>query len=594
MNNPHLFFIGVAFSILAACDSTYDEELNQATEQNKAYLVYESAQSLIAIDPRTPLQPITIEPTNNTLSGILLTNNLNNTDNDNELSQQVNDTLIYARDGKIWRTDLTLGKTLTIERVSSEDGAYDVCYAGIISIPQKPFYYYSVPGSDQICFSTASSNISGGNFAVISDDVVKWTALDADAMTPPESGDISPYIITSADSVLFFGTREHLPLEINGLLKLDNSGSLLWYEGKNFATPAYTVAKNVIDFESTAIQYKNAAYIIVDGNLYRYEAKDPALGESLYKMQTQRFSTRAWDRYSPGTQYLIDGSNLLVLDTTKPASPAVLKHSELFSEEARILGTTPGHVILSKPLADGFTTYSVSKQNGEVLELFNVAKNPVQFEPAAFVDQEFIYYSDPINSLSGFVSADGKVKTVLPDMLIIDRIRNPFGGRGRSQPDYSHLLLANSTLAANIEVITFNTQSKSIENTLGVLPKSVLDTRLSSTLPNNGYFLLKAYVDTGWEIFFADLHRDDSLLQLTYNDTTENLLRGYPSPPSPPPPAPLPTPIPVPTPIPTPPPPVIPSPGGGQVPGGPVPVVPPPSPGSGSMGGSGSSGPPPL
>jgi hypothetical protein len=571
---------------LAACDSSSDEDLNQAIEQHKAYLVYESAQSLIAIDPQAPQQPITIEPTNNTLSGVLLTNNIINADNDNEVSPLVNDTLIYARDGKIWRTKLTLDKTLTVERISSEDSAYNICVADIISVRQKPIYHYLLPGLDQVCFAMPASQNSVEDFPIVSDHVAKWTPLDADAVTPPQSGGTSPYITMSGNSVLFFDSTEPPQLEISGLLKLDNTGALLWYEGKNFDSPACTVADNIIDFESTFIRNNNVAYIIVDGNLYRYQAKDLALGESLYEMQTQRFSTRASDLYSPGTQYLIDGPNLLVLDTTKSAPPTLLAHNELFSEGIRLLGTTPDHVILFKQLADSSTAYSVSKQNGHILELFTVAKNPAQYEPQAFVDQGFVYYTDPINSLSGFVSADGKVKTVLPDMLIIDRIRNPFVGR--SQPDYSHLLLAKVSSVANIEAVTFNIQNKSIERRLGVLPKSVLDTHPLSTLPSNGYFLFKAYVGTGWEIFFADLHRDNSLLQLTDNDITENLLRGYPSPP--PAPAQLPTPAPMPTPIPTPPPPATSPPGSGPIPAGPAPALPSPLPGSGSMGGG---GPPP-
>ncbi len=582
MNNHILNFIGITFFVLAACDSSSDDEFNHTIEQNKTYLVYESAQSLIAIDPQAPQHPITIEPTNNTLSGIRIANNLINVANIGEVSLRVNDTLVYARDGKIWRTSLDLDRTPTIERISSEDGAYNVCYANIISALQKPIYYYSLPGADQVCFATPSADNSGENLPIIPDEVARWTPLDADAMTPPESGGISRYTISPGNSVLFFDTSEYFRLEISGLLKLDNSGALLWYEGRNFTTPAYTVASNVIDFESTFIEYKNAAYIIVNGNLYRYQAKDSALGESLYEMQTPGFSTDTADRYAPGIKYLIDGANLLALDITKSTPAVLLAHNELFSEGVRLLGTTPHHVIFFKQLADGFTMYSVGKQNSEILELFTVAKTLAQYGPEAYIDQEFIYYTDRINSLSGFVSADGKVKSTLPDMLIIDRISNPVVGS--SQPYYSHLLLAKVTSATTVEVVSFGTQSKSIERALGILPKSVLDMRSSSSLPNNGYFLLSAYVDTGWEVFFADLHQDDSLRQLTYNDITEKLFTDYSIlQPQPLPPTPAPTPTPVPTPVPTPTP--SPTPMPNPTPTSSPTPIPPPLPGHGGLGG---------
>ncbi|WP_455209722.1 hypothetical protein [Kaarinaea lacus] len=456
MNIRYLYFIPIAFIALVACDSSDDEELNQIFTENTTYLVYESAQSLVAIDPRAPQQPLTIEPTNNSLSGIRIADNLIKVSDD--VSLIVNDSLAYAKDGKLWHTSLNLDRTLTIERISSESSAFDVCFASLYTALQKPIYYYSLPGPDLSCYPTYTPDNSGNPFPIFTDNIAKWTSLDADIMTQPESGGISPHITMFGESVLFFDTTQPPKLEISGLLTLENSGELLWYEGRDFTAPVYTVANNVTQFNNTYIQYKNAAYIIVNGGLYRYEAKDTVLGESVYEMQTQGFNTIAADRYSSGVLYLLDGSNLLILSTTQPASPTLLARNDIFADSARLLGTTQNHVIFFKQLTDAFATYSVNKQNGDIQLLFTVPRNSNHFRPETIIEYDTIYYTDQISSLTGFVSADGKVKHTLPDTLIIGRIRNPV--ISESQSFYSHILMAHVSSTASIDVLAFNSQKQ--------------------------------------------------------------------------------------------------------------------------------------
>jgi len=576
-----------ALLLLTACDTTSNDLAAQAIAGNRTYFVYESANSLVAVDPRNPQKPLTIETTDNSLSGITLESTRLNLSDEPPLSLKVNKTLFYAKDGGIWRRNIKLDSDITATRISSEDNAYNVCWANVYTLSTGNFYYYQLPGLDQTCFVTVSLTEINANFPIFSDNVAKWVSTEAGANVLPLSSNPSSPVLNSNQNLLFVDSTKAPGFEAIGLLRFDGIGTLQWYDKTDYSIPVFNVAENVVSFENILVTRGDAGYIVVNGSLYRYVAKSAALDKSLYTLQTPAFSATYQDRQNPSVAYLLDGENLLALQTDQAAPPSVLLRGSLLSGGTGFVGATQGYVILFKPVIDNFDVYAVDKQSGVIKKLFTVTKTADQYRPEAFIDQDIIYFSDKGNREFGFASADGIVNTRLPDRAIVGTVANTLS---TDEPrNLSYLLLAKFVSAGKIELTAFNAEDKTSETRLGVLPDVAADFHITTSLPNDGFFIFKAYVDTGWEVFFANVRNDDSLLQLTSNTIEENIIRsvnimpplfsltqppvptpvpGPVSPPPPPSPSPVPIPAPIPAPIPNPmpappPPPPPPSSGGG-------------------------------
>ena len=594
MRNLPFYLAGVCSTLLllASCDSSNTDPTEQAVADNQTYLVYEITNSLVAIDPGNPNAPLVLEPSNNTLSGAAFEPTRLILKDNPTLALRVNDTLLYAKDGKIWRRNVRLDSGLTATQVSNEDNAYNVCWGQSYQIEDNYFYRYELAGVDQSCYITSPSTGDNNNFPLFSDNLTKWVSTTADFSVSPTE-DITPPVSYTSQHVLFINSSAAPSFAITGLLRFNGIGALQWYEKSDFAAPAFTVANNIDSFESIHLTYKDASYFVANGNLYRYTAKSPALDNSLYTLKTSTFSSVYRDSYNSALAFLIDGDELLSVPLDKAEAPVVLARDSLLTN-ARIVGTTQNHIVAFTTTADSYRVYSIHKRNGSITELLTITGTSTQGSPQILVDQDTVYYSDRGNRKFGFALADGSVKTSFSDTVVLGTIAAPVLTDNRR--NHSHIVLAQFIASGKVNVVTWNTETKAIGHRLGVLPDVAALFYTTSSLPNNGFVLLKAYVNSGWEVFLANLQKDDSLLQLTNNALDETIIQTSSIiPPTPLPPTQPPTPVPVPPSVPPPTPPPAPPPSNG---GSPAPSIPPPPPtpggGGGSMGGGSAPPPPPA
>jgi len=595
MNTRRIFYsayLGLTLIAVASCDSSSGENpINKTMQDNQTYLVYESEQALYAVNPQDPKNPVVIDSANNTLSYPYFASNTIKVSEDPDMSLLVDDSLLYAKDGRIWQVNTRLDSELATTQVSNEDSAFDICYARMVTVDETLLYRYTLPGPDNDCYSPAPTN-NNGSFTVpiLADNIAKWVATNADAMTSPSSGGIEYYSnYIPQNQRIFYEYTNPPQIDVTGLLAFNQStGELLWYEGTDFAMPAYTVASNIINFKIVFTR-NDIVYLLLDGDLFRYQAKDTHLGQSLYTTESSDINSFAYENYTIPTRYFIDGQKLfkMEVDTGKP--PVLLSSNSKFDQTNSFLSTTRTHLISYKQSTGTINLYTVNKLNGEVKDLVTYQTLELQSYPKVVFYEGFVYYTNKVKSEVGYVSVDGGTRHTIPNSKIVGRVPNPVSTS--TERSGSHLLLAQPTIDNKVKLVLFDLKTRSVERELGLLPANSANYSIRASLPNNGFILLNAVVEQNLEIFFADLETSGSLLRLTHNNIADRIIYsgnlGVAPPPTPPP-------VPVPPAtspgiVPPTPPPTTP---GGTTPPTTPPTAPPPI-GSGGPGMGGSATPPP-
>jgi hypothetical protein len=396
-------------------------------------------------------------------------------------------------------------------------------------------------------------------------------------MTSPTYGGIDrTFNYSSQNQILFFDDSAYPQFELTGLLAfVETTGELVWFEGTDFSAPAYTVASDITEFQSVYSR-EDFHYLLIDGQLYRYQARDTHLGQSLYTVESTEKGAQ-W--FGP---YFLDGQNLYSLDITTTGPPELLASNALLDEPMVLWGIIPDFFIFGRQQNTSSSYYILDSLSGEIRELVTVQTSS-SFVPApVYITGNTLYYMDTVSNDTGYVSFDGNTRGILPNTRIVGQIPDPV--IRSDKPRRSYFLLVQPTFDNQSKLMLLDSASNKIERELGLFPANSesFNTYMPTTIPNNGFVLINAYVETNWEIFLADLKTPNSLLRLTNNNIDDHLISTNSSPPRPPkvtvppPPTPLPPPA-----APAPPPTPIPPPGGGT--GG----------GMGGGGGGGSPSPPP-
>ncbi|MCI0506807.1 MAG: hypothetical protein L0Z73_11960 [Gammaproteobacteria bacterium] len=154
--------------------------------------MYESNQSIKAIDYADPLNPITVEPANTTLQGVTAAPVHQFFGNPPEKSYAANGVLVYAKDGKLWIIDHLIDGKLSPRQLSNENNAFNLCSAilnATESSQNLQNYQYTFPGLNGACFDQSFYQ-DAGNYDVwlplVSDNLNKKVSLDTNINTTPD------------------------------------------------------------------------------------------------------------------------------------------------------------------------------------------------------------------------------------------------------------------------------------------------------------------------------------------------------------------------------------------------------------------------
>jgi hypothetical protein len=181
--------------------------------------------------------------------------------------------------------------------------------------------------------------------------------------------------------------------------------------------------------------------------------------------------------------------------------------------------------------SNGRTYYSLPKSGGRAFPLFEINSWQRQVDRLPYVQMmgDNIFYSDGARFESGIVSCDGQFSTLFPDTQIIGQVdmnlHKPVTTNNFQR--YSHfLLLQKTTDVEQYNLLSLNPSSKNIEHQLGTMSPEAIKSKLISTLPNNGNAIFSAQGENSREIFFINLHKDGSLVQITNNNIDENVIES--------------------------------------------------------------------
>lgn len=619
-----------SLALLGACNnggsSSEDKQISAIKNKTNNYYFYRSDDAIKAIDLDDPTNPVIVEPPNPDLAGVVTTNSSESLGGSPEVFYISGSKLVYAKDGRFWLVDNDVESNLTPRQLSSESNAFDICDASTSpAIDESPVYRYSLMGPSNDCnwtwFSQDATN-NGVWTPSFSDQVHKWFNLNTDPGTPARDG-ASTDVPSHQRSLVFRQlNEERLGFNILGMLALDDSDNLLWFEGTDYAAPTHVVATGVTSFSYLSTSSRNNwQYVVVNGALYSYTAGDTTLGESHYQLSSINFH---WQTYSPNRNefvYVADNQRLLRIPFATPGSPEIVAENVLIESVEQRFSETDTHLYLYSNLIDVVRGYSINLDNGEITDLFTIDKMGQGFSNfSLFLFNEKIYYTNEYNDTTYVISTSGNIVRSFPASQILGVISSSI-----IRPDnipFSHFLLEQAFSDTEISLVTLDLDTDTITRTLGRLPISPFIFTSIFAREDAGRFIFPwfAFIDEGdlvrldLELFYADLNRENSLQQLTDGSTNDSPIGSrwtrpptYPTPvppPSPPggglvislpppylPPPPPAAPPPPPPPVLAPPPPPLP-PGAPPVP---LPPTPPPSPGPGmGMGGPTVPPPPPL
>ncbi|WP_455208661.1 hypothetical protein [Kaarinaea lacus] len=589
MNKISKYFFLLLVVSISACNnsssgSSEEEQLKAIQDQSKSYFLYKSDQSSInAIDIDDPLNPVVIEPANSTMAGVTAASTAIPFGSNLSKRYVVNDTLVYAKDGRLWIIENISQGNFTPRQLSSEENSYNLCYATLNALEidkSMHSYSYVLSGIDNDCYTGNYYQDPGNNnvwLPELSDNVRKWVMLNANSTTEPvESFDTISWI--HPDSILF--KQFDLTLRnftITGLLALDDTGTLVWFEGTDFSAPARIVANNVTSMSLIAFGETDWAYLVVNGNLVSYRAGDSSLSASYYSLPSNYFDWRTYGESRRGYFYATVGQNLLRVNTLTPEAPTQISTHPYFETVVNSFKETDSHLYLEVRLSNQMQAISFNKSNGNIVELFKYNFSPETFSNyQRHVIGGNIYYSDEVTLATTVVDENGAVINTFPNTFIFSTMQSAV--RVPDKDSRTHLLLAEHGSGPLTKIYVLDTTRNIITNLLGAITHVGYPTNGIYTHYNGRTVFALFDGGTQYNLFFADLFLENSITQITDSSTDDRpisfTLPPLPPPPGAPPPVP-PPPAPVEPPPPPPPPPTPPEMGGG---GGGTPLPPPPAP----------------
>jgi hypothetical protein len=472
---------------------------------------------------------ITIEPTNATLEGVTSGRKYTKFNENPAKYFFVEGALIYAKNGYLWAIkDISKGDFTPVQ-ISSEDAASGLC-SSFLS-PQlninDSYYVYNYPGSDGACspsYFTQDLANNGVWLPDVIDDIYKWIPFIADSSFVPATGaqDFSNYN-NPVTSIVFTKKNEQTRGEdVTGVLALDNTNNLLWFDGQNFTVPAFTVANSVASFYPFRIQDKNSNYILINDSLYLYTAGNASLGDSVYTFSSSPLLLLENVNY-PLIYYIVDQQRIYRFDTTTDTSPRLLTENNAVSLHFRFLRETENYVFLysiSDP--ENFIVYSINKDDNEMDEIATVPKNS-QYSTylKVYESGELLYYYDHAKLATNIVSSDGNIINSFPGYKILGIIGNPVVLPASHSADY--LLLGKLVGENSTEIHLLNMNTNNLESRLGQTSDAIMQSSIA-TLNYNSRIVFKAMGLNSQEIFFANLSIENSLLQLTDNSIDERVI----------------------------------------------------------------------
>jgi hypothetical protein len=518
--------------LLTACNSDNNDVSDpqslrdKVISENQTYFFYESDHSIVAVDPINPEAEIIVEPFSETLQAPTIVYESITVDEASRETLAVQRMLLYANEGRIWKVDGSLGDPLNATQVSSENNAYNICGASTANTPVSGAYFrYSLLNAAPDCYAA---------YRYPNNILHKSVGLNTPIYEAPTLVNSQLFSISIPDADVTFTEYDFVAgASVLGQLVVEPNGDLYWYDPDATPSSAILLASNVTSVKEMAGISNNRKYLNIDGGLYLYEAGSNTLGQRLHTFLTSSPAIRFGSSLPAKNLYIVDGNIISSMPYNGSTQAELIFQDNSIQGDITFFSSNDSHIIfyVSDMDSNGRTYYSLPKSGGRAFPLFEINSWQRQVDRLPYVQMmgDNIFYSDGARFESGIVSCDGQFSTLFPNTQIIGQVdmnlHKPVTTNNFQR--YSHfLLLQKTTDVEQYNLLSLNPSSKNIEHQLGTMSPEAIKSKLISTLPNNGNAIFSAQGENSREIFFINLHKDGSLVQITNNNIDENVIES--------------------------------------------------------------------
>ena len=565
-NKSRFLFLLVSLTlILSGCGSSESENSNGQYN----YLAMVSDGAIIAIDPLNPNLPRVIEAKENSPVGMVTVGS-------------GPDTLVYGKQGHIYKVDLSPTSDLTPQQVSSESEANIICaVSGIAKQGSTPLYRYTLPGENGLCNDNPdASTANGANDPPVlleSDNLIRSIRLNMGIDEDPDEMGAIPYFVDFgggariADFVRYDSTVAMNPVVLGRLL-IDQNANLIWYDQVDISN-AIVVRQGVSEVENI-LQLDDRYLVRIDDQMYMYTpGVHDSLNQSIYTFESSSTRTAAsLDPYQSGTAYFADGALLVEISfsDTQATFRVRYQHAEKIdsvSVTENYLGVTTSDVVGVLTLPGVITT--INKSNGRVFSL----ADSVSLLPGTYslLANDKIYYfsvGSTSEANAGIINADGTDHLPFPGstMRFVGTI-NPTGTDSTSTESF-YLIIVTPVSADRYQLSLHDRYSGEKVSNLGQVQISDQAYNFNAVRINAQQIVFMVFGPQESRYYFANVRGGQAAQILFSGVSRSRFITSAPTPTPQPAPTPTPQPAPMPTPQPAPTPTPQPAPGGGGSGGG--------------------------
>jgi len=485
----------------------FDSEVN-TTEQ---YFFYKSGDSIYAVDSESPLSSILV--VEKAIAPTLIRHELSLHDAlDTKIS--IYPALVYFKNGRIWGVNAVKGKNLRQAPISNETNANTICY--LRDYPNDDLlatqFWYTLAGADGVC----------GYPFFESDDIEKYVTLGMSKTDKPIPVTIV-YQTGTGNSRVFAYFSEPIPGKDYatpiGQLYMEND-QLVWYDGwGRDPQTRMVVASGLTKIQVMTFSIGNTLFLNLDNQLKLFSPYTKSLSPTLFTFQSD----------SPRVVFdITDYTNVTIVDSTgiyRMLASGEQAPVSIYVPDTQVLSlyyinATANYIEFSAFTSSTVTSMSVSKDGSELIEWYSQPLSSTVYS-YDLIDDVYVYSDRDTNTVT-FVRGDGQLHKTVDNSFVIDEIYRTKYTKGESGYDIDRLLIG--TFAANgIVVLSVYDKNGNKVTQLGEFKSSQLASFSGDSVVSDDKMIITLPGKLSDEVFYADLNRNGSLVQVTENSIDEQV-----------------------------------------------------------------------
>jgi len=533
MHSFRPIIIAVISVLVFACVSSDDDSKNLKPnpttvdywEKDSYYLFYQRNGGIYALAGDGVNEPIEIEPESDPVSAVVSVPHVISSDK-YQWPQTYRDKIAYLREGQFWQVSGDADSSLTPSLLAVDDDTLiQICHLESdllydrIEKKRDPILYYSTKGSDGNCNSDKQSSI---------DDKTKYLKLsDIEALVSKEYKTSEEQEKLNENVVIhFLDNFSPDPVtikETTGYLMLED-GTLSWLSIEKDIENQIILRENTNKVRPVRYSSKYA-YLIVDDELMYFDVELQSLSPLGHIFpSTENFYPQFTFSESSTSFLVTDPSGVYRVSRDDSSVNSVLYKAP---DNAKFLyqkGSSASHIVVSLGLDEVTKILSISRTDGEVIELASLDRSAFLTGRTWVVNETVVIAVPGLETEVIFVSVLGEDRINHSNTTLVQDFREPPSNWNSDTP-YARFILAkliNDNFFDELELISVDSHGNQIAS-LGTIKtdSNYLDTEISSSTLGKAIFavehqdyMLDQYL---YNLYHVDLYKDGSLMTIENN-----------------------------------------------------------------------------